>query len=312
MFVAHDTVGAKEIASKGARMHEVALMIRKQFQEGDEIRDAGLMTPDDIERFDDIAYGADPDWQMLDVYRPKGAELPLPVIVSIHGGAWVYGDKERYQWYCMSLAQRGFVVVNFTYRLAPEFQFPASMEDTCAVFAWTVEHIAEYGGDAEHVFVVGDSAGGHMLGLFCNMCTNPVYRAKFDFAPPEGFVPTAVAVNCGAFNVLISDDPNDPFAAIMKDYLPRGGTEEEIDLISVMPYVTADFPPAFLMTCDGDFLHDDAEPMSKLLRELKVVHELHIYGGIDEPLGHVFHCNMKTEEARRCNDDECRFFKRFA
>jgi hypothetical protein len=58
-------------------MHEMAMMIRTQFGEGDAIRDAGLTTPDDIERFDDIAYGPDHDWQMLDVYRPKGAELPL-------------------------------------------------------------------------------------------------------------------------------------------------------------------------------------------------------------------------------------------
>ena len=50
----------------GCAMHEMAMMIRQQFFEGDEIRDAGLTTPDDIERFDDIAYGADPEWQMLD------------------------------------------------------------------------------------------------------------------------------------------------------------------------------------------------------------------------------------------------------
>lgn len=292
-------------------MHELAYVIREQFRQGDEIRDAGLTTPDDIERFDDIAYGPNPDWQMLDVYRPKEAELPLPVIVSIHGGAWVYGDKERYQWYCMNLAQRGFVVVNFTYRLAPEFQFPASMEDTCMVFQWTVDHIAQYGGDAEHVFVVGDSAGGHMLGILSCMCTNPAYAAKYDFAPPAGFVPTAIAMNCGACKVVMSEDEADMTTGLMSAFLPEGGSKAEIDLINWGSYVTADFPPTYIMTADGDFLHDDAEPLSKMLRELKVVHELHIYGGIDEPLGHVFHCNIKTEEARRCNDDECRFFMRF-
>lgn len=294
-------------------MSEMALMIRAQFQEGDEIRDAGLTTPDDIERFDDIAYGTEPYWQMLDVYRPKGTadDAQLPVIVSIHGGAWVYGDKDRYQWYCMNLAQRGFVVVNFTYRLAPEFKFPSSMEDTCAVFQWTVDHIAEYGGDADHIFAVGDSAGGHMLGIFSTMCTNPAYAAKYDFAAPKGFVPTAIAINCGACRIVVSKDEADMTTGLMSAYLPEGGSEVEIDLINWGTYVTADFPPTYIMTADGDFLHDDAEPLSKKLRELKVCHELHIYGGIDEPLGHVFHCNMKTEEARRCNDDECRFFKRF-
>ncbi|MDE7257780.1 MAG: carboxylesterase family protein, partial [Lachnospiraceae bacterium] len=84
-------------------------MIRKTFGEGDDKRDAGLTTPDNIERYDDIQYGTDPKWNVLDVYRPKLRKGDkLPVIVSVHGGGWVYGDKERYQYYCMSLAQHGF------------------------------------------------------------------------------------------------------------------------------------------------------------------------------------------------------------
>ena len=55
----------------------------------------------------------------LDVYRPKlNIKGKLPVIMSVHGGGWVYGDKDVYQWYCMNLAQRGFAVVNYSYRLA--------------------------------------------------------------------------------------------------------------------------------------------------------------------------------------------------
>ena len=300
-------------------MSTLSDVVRSQFKAGDDVRDAGLVTPAGIERFDDIAYGPDAAWQVLDVYRPKSAPAPtsptapqpLPVIVSVHGGAWVYGDKERYQWYCMDLASRGFVVVNFTYRLAPEFKFPASMEDTCAVFAWTLAHIAEYGGDPQRIFAVGDSAGGHMLGLFCNLCTNPAYAALLDLDVPEGFAPVAVAINCGANEIVISDDPNDLTSGLMGDFLKDGGTDEELNLIDVGGHVTAAFPPAFIMTCDGDFLYDQAFPLAAKLRELKVVHELHVYAGLSEPLPHVFHCNMRSEDARRCNDDECRFFRRF-
>ena len=333
-----------------------------QFKAGDDVRDAGLITPASIERFDNIAYGSDATWQVLDVYRPKGTIAPvdvvptsptvpadfvaesaafgsaastgvatangeassdgaasanpgvpktLPVIVSVHGGGWVYGDKERYQWYCMDLASRGFVVVNFTYRLAPEFKFPASMEDTCAAFSWTLAHIGEYGGDATRIFAVGDSAGGHMLGLFCNLCTNPYYAARLALDVPKDFAPTAVAINCGVAEVKLTDDPVDLTSGLMVDFLEGGGTDEELDLINVVEHVTAAFPPAFVMTCDGDFLYDQAFPLVARLRELKVVHELHVYGGKDEPLSHVFHCNMRSEDARRCNDDECRFFRRF-
>ena len=87
--------------------------IRRMFSEGDDARDAGLTTPDSIIRYNDISYGPHGKWNRLDIYRPKEAgNAGLPIIVSVHGGGWVYGDKERYQFYCMDLARRGFAVVN--------------------------------------------------------------------------------------------------------------------------------------------------------------------------------------------------------
>ena len=95
---------------------------RKSAGQSDAVRDAGLETPDNIIRYDNICYGKDPVWNLLDVYHLKGVRGLCPTIVSVHGGGWVYGDKELYQYYCMNLAQKGFAVVNFTYRLAPEFK----------------------------------------------------------------------------------------------------------------------------------------------------------------------------------------------
>jgi len=295
-------------------MSEVSLMVRKMFKEGDDVRDAGLTTPDDVERFDNIAYGPESEyWQTLDVYRPKDAELPLPVIVSVHGGAWVYGDKERYQWYCMSLAQRGFAVVNFTYRLAPEWKFPAGVEDTDSVFRWVLANAEQYGMDADHIFAVGDSAGAHMLSLYAALCTNAEYAEKMGIKPPEGFVPAGVALNCGAFKNEPHEKTGDPlldmFADIMGDLLPGGGTAEEYELISPIDFVGPDYPPAFVMTADGDFLAGNALPMVQKLMENNVEVVFHYYTSDERQLGHVFHCNMKLEEARICNDDECAFFK---
>ena len=68
--------------------------VRREWKIGDAKRDAGLTTPDDIQRFDNISYGEDLVWNLLDVYRPKKQDGKLPVIVNIHGGGWVYGDKE--------------------------------------------------------------------------------------------------------------------------------------------------------------------------------------------------------------------------
>ena len=285
-------------------------LFRHMCKRNDDKRDAGLTTPSDIRRFDDIHYGPDKKWNVLDVYRPKEAEGKLPVIVSVHGGGWVYGDKERYQYYCMSLAQQGFAVVNFTYRLAPEYIYPAQMEDTARVFTWVTEHAEEYGFDPENVFGVGDSAGAQMLGLFCCLCTNPDYAAQVSFSAPEGFRPRAVALNCGVYRVEKSGK-KDLGSMLMADYLPGKGTEEELREVSVAEHVTAEFPPAFVMTAEGDFLADQAQPFVQELQALGVRAEYHYYGDAEHVLGHVLHCNMRLPEAERCNLEECAFFRSF-
>ncbi len=286
--------------------------IRKGFKEGDDIRDAGLTTPSDIVRFDDIVYGEDSHWQSLDVYRPAAMKgKKLPVIVSVHGGAWVYGDKERYQYYCMSLAQRGFAVVNFTYRLAPEFKFPAQLEDTNMVFSWVLDNAQEYDLDTRYVFGVGDSAGGHLLGLYCDICSNSKYARKYAFKTPEGFIPTAVALNCGAYVIRV-DRPEDlQHLMLMRDLLPKKGTKEELKCIDVTAHVTSKFPPAYIMTATGDFIKELAPFMVQALSDNNVPCVYRLYGDNDNRLPHVFHCDMRSKEGRICNDEECRFFKSF-
>ena len=287
-------------------MSQIADQLRRDFKASDDIRDAGLTTPEDVVRYDDIRYGDESPLQSLDLYRPRAAEgKTLPVIVSVHGGGWVYGDKERYQYYCMSLAQRGFAVVNFSYRLAPEWKYPAGMEDTNAVFHWVIDNAAKYGLDAGHVFGVGDSAGAHMLSIYSCICTNPDYAARYDFAPPEGFAPAAVALNCGAY--VMGNERNELMAAL----LPGGGTDEEIALISPLEHMTAAFPPAFVMTANEDMLKPQAPVLVARLSELDVPFLYRYYGGRDVHLGHVFHCNMRLDAAALCNDEECDFFRRF-
>ena len=296
-------------------MTKACEFVRTNFSAGDDARDAGLTTPEDVVRFDDIVYGEDTKWQSLDVYRPKAAgDKMLPVIVSVHGGGWVYGDKERYQFYCMNLAQRGFAVVNYSYRLAPESKFPSSLEDTNAVFAWVLANAEKYGFDKDHVFAVGDSAGAHNLGLYSAICTNPEYASEFEFCPPEGFAPLAVALNCGAYILSLTKGPggsDELTQELMVDFLPKQGTEEEVEMINVVSHVTKEFPPAIVMTCTGDFLKNQAPLMAEKLAEVEVPFIYRFYGDSGHELGHVFHLNIRSEDAKQCNDEECEFFRKF-
>lgn len=295
-------------------MSQASDMVRTEFKKGDDIRDAGLTTPADIIRYDDIVYGEDPKWQSLDVYRPRSAEgKKLPVIVSVHGGGWVYGDKERYQFYGMNLAQRGFAVVNFSYRLAPENKYPSSLEDTNSVFTWILAHGDEYGFDVEHIFGVGDSAGAHNLGLYAGICTNPQYASEYKFKVPEGFAPTAIGLHCGAYRIELGEegDTDDLTQKLMADFLPEKGTKRELELIDVSRHITEKYPPTFFMTCPGDFLKNQAPILAEKLAENNVPFMYRMYGSAEKPLAHVFHCDIKTEDARLCNDETCAFFKKF-
>ena len=292
-------------------------MVRRTLKKGDDVRDAGLTTPPDVRRFDDILYGTDPTWQKLDVYRPADLEGPLPVIVSVHGGAWCYGDKELYQFYCMSLARRGFAVVNFTYRLAPEFKFPAAMEDINLVMEWVLDRrsVETYGFDADHIFMVGDSAGAHMAALYACICTSPRYAAHYSFRVPKrpggrSFVPDGLGLNCGVYAIDLKR-ANRMTRNLMKDLLPRGGDREEMYMVQVIPHVGPDFPPSYVMTANGDQIAGppSQKAFTDRLRRMGICFIDRTCGKEEAPLPHVFHLNMKLEEAHLFNDEQCSFFR---
>ncbi len=291
-------------------MSELSEKIRKDFREGDLKRDAQLQTPENIERIDNIQYGQNVVWNTLDVYSKKNQKGKKPVIVIVHGGAWVYGDKNVYQYYGMSLAQRGFKVVNFTYRLAPEAKFPAPLEDTNQVIKWMYEKQEEYMFDMENVFMVGDSAGAHLLGLYTAICTNPKYATNYNFKVPKQFVPRAIALNCGVYDIFGDSNVSENDQELMNDFLPEGGSKKERELINVTNHINHRFPPVYVMTAQGDFLKEEAPKLEIKLKENNVHYKYKIYGNEENPLYHVFHVTIQEPLGQLCNDEECDFFRR--
>lgn len=288
--------------------------IRTNWAISDAERDEGLTTPEDIKRYDNISYGPHDVWNLLDIYHQKDVTGPMPVIVNIHGGGWVYGNKEIYQFYCMNLAQRGFTVVNFNYRLAPEVKYPAPLEDINGVMTFIKEHAKEYYMDTDNVFVVGDSAGGQLASQYLTIYSNPDYAAFFDFEVPDIKI-RAAGLNCGLYDVKKSIEVG--LEERIKDYvgeenyskvLGKGTVLESLDVVG---NITKDFVPSFVMSAVNDFLVAHAEPMYKHLKNLGVDCDMKIYGSKEqEEVAHVFHVNIKLEEARKCNDDECAFFRK--
>ncbi len=292
-------------------MKQTIDQMRAQWAQSDAIRDQGLTPPAGITICRDIPYRKDPE-MLLDVYYPEGTQEPLPAIISIHGGSWCYGDKELYAHYCMRLALRGFAVVNFNYRLAPEHPYPAALRDCAAVLHWIAESGASWYIDPGKLFVVGDSAGGQLALQLLTMLSNPRYAALFPFSCPEGMQVLACGLNCGCYWLPFTRFfPPRAMGQVFDAYFPR-------DYVPLLPqlkpekYITKDFPPAFVMSAQNDFLRFMAPRLHKQLCRAGAVSHLKIYGSkAQKDIGHVFHLDCRSPLADLCNDEQCAFFRQY-
>jgi acetyl esterase/lipase len=144
-----------------------------------------------------IDYWGDGDRRhRLDIYRarqarqerrkgkgPHTAPERAPVMVYIHGGAWVMGEKrEQGKPMMYELVARGWVCVAINYRLSPRATWPAHIVDAKKAVAWVKANIAEYGGDPSFVAVSGGSAGGHLCALLALTAGDPAFQPGFEDA----------------------------------------------------------------------------------------------------------------------------------
>jgi acetyl esterase/lipase len=213
----------------------------------------------EVEVHKDIPYrtdkGADKARHVLDVYVPKGKK-DFPVLFFVHGGAWILGSKEYVKDAMTHFAEQGVGVVCPNYRLTPAVQHPGHIEDVAKAFAWTVDTIGKYGGDAKKVVVGGHSAGGHLAAL---LATNETYlkAEKRSLADVRGVV--------GVSGVYVIDTK-------MKE-LHKVFTDDEATCKTACPveHVAADRPPMLLAYAEEDYrgLPAGAEVFAKALVKAK-------------------------------------------
>lgn len=287
-------------------MSFASIMINIGASRSDRKRDSLIPLPLGLTECRNISYGSHGKWNLLDVYYPNGTTAPLPTIVSIHGGGYVYGSKEIYRRYGMDMARRGFAFVNFNYRLAPKWKFPTPLWDTNAVMEWVCRNAARYHLDPSRVILVGDSAGAQLASQYAAIATNPEYAAQFHMSVPDICI-RALGLNCGMYDMAANAAA--PRKGIHLDYL---GKELPADdpRFYVLEAIGSNYPPAYITTACHDFLRSEAEPMYEFLISKGIKAAWKCYGSDDDKsVGHVFHVNIPLPEAIRCNDDAAAFFK---
>ncbi len=210
-----------------------------------------------VERIRDVTYGPHGTRNQLDVYRPKDASGPCPVLFQIHGGGWMVSKKDEQALPLMyHLAARGWVCVAANYRLSPRATFPDHLIDVKRALAWIKHHVAEHGGDPDFVVVTGGSAGGHLAALVALTANDPEYQPGFEDVDTtvQGCVPFY-----GVYDFLDrhGERGKASMAPMLSRFVMKSSPEaarEAWDKASPIARVHADAPPFFVIHGTHDSL----------------------------------------------------------
>ena len=280
----------------------------------DDKRIANLTPPSGVTEINNIAYLDDGHiHHQLDVYYPEGTKETdrLPVLIDIHGGGWMYGDKELNKYYCLELATKGFVVFNMSYRLYPEVNARQQLWDISNCLKWISENLASYPCDTDNIYLTGDSAGGMLAAFTAMLSESEKMRDLYD-TPDFSLKFNAVGLTSPVPR-MNGDFPVNYYTRIMlgKDY----EKEKWADYVNLEDILTlGKMPPTFLLTSSGDFLaRKETRIAAESLRKAGIDHQLmdfEKYNGVDLP--HVFPVIYPfNEESQRAINEMLAFFRKY-
>lgn len=212
------------------------------------------------------------------VYRPRSSGL-LPAIVWFHGGGWVVGDLDSHDPFCRALANRTpCVVVSVDYRLAPEAQFPAALEDAWIATEWAVEEALRLGIDVTKIAIGGDSAGGNLaaaVALHARRGALPVALQVLVYPVCDHSFETRSYRELGS-GLNLTQAKMEWF---WQQYLgPADGTHQDASPLRADDH--SDLAPALILLAEHDPLVSEGEAYVQRLREAGVPVTSRVFDGM--------------------------------
>lgn len=216
-----------------------------------------------VRRVRGISYGAEGVRQTLDLVMPVAPPAgPMPVLIHLHGGAWITGHKDQQARPLIHhLAANGWLVADMNYRLGPAHRLPVQVSDVLRAIAWVKANAAQHGGDPARVAVTGGSAGGHLTAMAALAHDDAALKPGFEEA--DCAVAAAVPVY-GRFDMLDRERRSGRnHAALTRfaaDRFMPGAPDERWNAVSPIDRVRADAPPMLVIHGTGDVLlpHQEA------------------------------------------------------
>lgn len=260
---------------------------RSEFNQSTLDRAQKMTFPDGIIEYPNVYYSEDKlDAHRMDIYRPEGRDDEiLPVIINVHGGGMILGNKEFNRYYCAHLSSMGFVVFSIEYRLVPEFQVYDQFADFSMAMDSIQKMIPQYKGDPSQVYVVGDSGGAYIIvySIAMQKC-----KALADAAhvTPSKLNVRALGLISGMFYTTKFDE----IGLVLPKYFYGKNYKKEAFALYANPEhpdIVTSLPPCFLVTSDGDNLQHYTLNFEKALTKYNVPHKLVNYPK-DPKLTHAF------------------------
>ncbi|RCS23016.1 alpha/beta hydrolase [Phyllobacterium salinisoli] len=253
-----------------------ALLIRYAFDMGSAKISRALdkHVPPGIAAQRNLSYDPADSDALLDVYYPakiEGTAEALTTVVWVHGGGWVSGSKDMLGQYARILAARGYTVVAVGYSIAPGKTYPVPVRQVNRALGYLAKNAGKLHIDPSRFVLAGDSAGSQIAAQVANIISVPDYAAIMDIAPAIARPQLrGVILFCGAYDLsLIKMDG--AFRGFLKTVLwsytgvQDYTTNPRFASASVVHYVTADFPPAFISAGNGDPLLPQSVEFARVL-----------------------------------------------
>ncbi len=188
----------------------------------------------------------------LDIFTQNNATKPQPLVVWIHGGAWLAGSKESAR-PLLSLAQHGYAVASINYRLSHHDIFPAQIEDCKAAIRYLRANAKKFNIDPDRIGVAGASAGGHLVALLGTSGGVKELEGKGGNADQSSRVQAVVDL-FGPTDLLqmggSHDNPNSPEAKLIGG--PVQQNKAKAAKANPINYITKDDPPFLILHGDKD------------------------------------------------------------
>jgi acetyl esterase/lipase len=298
-------IGVAVVAAGGAAAYVLTpwpkvLFIRYAFAKDATARNAALEKHEAaaVDEQRDIRY-AEGKRTLLDVFRPAGAGGPLPVVVWVHGGAFVAGDKSDLTPYLKILAGRGYTAVGVGYTRAPEGHYPTPVREANEALAFLLKNAEEMRIDPNRILLAGDSAGAQIVAQLAAIISDPAYAETvgIDAAIERGQL-KGVVLFCGVYDASLADYDG-AFGGFLRTVMwSYFGTKDFLNdprmaEMSVNRHVTADYPPAFVSAGNADPLAPQSALMAKTIAEKGVaVDTLFFPADYSPPLPHEYQFNL--------------------